>query len=90
VVPQFKANYIFASFSNDLEIDPENFTGRQTPLYFAAKQKQVEDVKLLIANGASVKNFVYGKTIEDIIKENIPNLDVVKETFPSYSSLKHM
>ena len=66
------------SFSDELDIDPENFTGRQTPLYFAAKQKQVENVKLLIANGASIKNVCYGKTVEDLIKENLPKLDVVK------------
>ena len=62
---------------NELEIDPEDFSGRRTPLYLAAKSKQKESVKLLISHGASTKSSCYGKTIEDLIKETIPDLNLV-------------
>ncbi len=62
---------------NELEIDSEDFSGRRTPLYLAVKSKQKESVKLLISHGASTKNSCYGKTIEDLIKDTIPDLNLV-------------
>ena len=65
-------------FRDELEIDPEDLAGRRTPLYLAVKSKQPEMVKLLIANGASVKSSCYGKTIDDLIKETLPAIRVVR------------
>ena len=64
----------------ELEIDPEDFKGRRTPLYLAAKSKQREIVKLLIGDGASIRNVCYGKSIEDLLQENLPDLRLVFET----------
>ena len=62
---------------DDIDVDPEDFNGRRTPLYLAAKSNQEEAVKLLIANGASIKNVAYGKTVQQLIKENCPHLNPV-------------
>jgi hypothetical protein len=70
-------NFFFQIFRDELEIDPEDFNGRRTPLYLAVKLKQPETARLLIANGASVRNVIFGKTVEDLIDENLPNLRLV-------------
>jgi hypothetical protein len=69
--------FFFLIFRDELEIDPEDFNGRRTPLYLAVKSKQPETARLLIANGASVRNVIFGKTVEDLIDENLPNLRLV-------------
>ena len=68
-------------------MDPEDFNGRRTPLYLAAKSNQEEAVKLLIANGASIKNAAYGKTVQQLIKENCPHLNPVSNE--QDQSIKH-
>jgi len=56
-------------------VDSEDLMGRQTPVYLAAKNNKEAAVRLLIAHGASLRNSVENKTLEQYLKEIMPNLD---------------
>ena len=47
-------------------------------MYIAAKNKNSEAVRLLIANGASILNTCFGKTVDETIQESMPYFDVKK------------
>ena len=57
-------------------IDGEDLNGRRTALYIAIKNKFTEMTKLLISKGASLNNVVFGKSLRDLCRENLPNLNV--------------
>ena len=62
----------------DANIDQEDGLGRRTPLYIAAKNKNSEMASLLISNGASTLNTAFGKTIQEVIEEQMPYFDTSK------------
>lgn len=59
-------------------VDAEDAVGRRTPLYLAAKNKHSEVARILLANGASTLNTSYGKTVEEVLQENMPYFDITK------------
>ena len=63
---------------HDANVDLEDGYGRRTPLYIAANEKASEIVNILIANGASVLNTCYDKTIKEVIGEKMPYFDIEK------------
>jgi len=56
-------------------VDAEDLMGRQTPVYLAAKNNKVEAVRMLIAHGASLRNTVENKTLQQYLREKMPELD---------------
>ena len=63
--------------------------GRQTPLYLAAKKQRAEACELLIAHGASLESKSFGKTVKEVLGENLPHLDPSKvKRVPLKSPLK--
>jgi len=56
-------------------VDSEDLMGRQTPVYLAAKNKKSDAVRILIAHGASLRNTVENKTLQQYLKEKMPNFD---------------
>ena len=63
---------------HDANIDQEDGLGRRTPLYIAAKNKNSEMASLLISHGASTLNTAFGKTIQEVIEEQMPYFDCTK------------
>ena len=63
---------------HDVNIDQEDGLGRRTPLYIAAKNKNSEMASLLISHGASTLNTAFGKTIQEVIEEQMPYFDCTK------------
>jgi ankyrin repeat protein len=63
---------------HDASVDAEDGMGRRTPLYLAATKKDSEAVKLLLGHGASTLNTCFGKTIQEVIEEQMPYFDVSK------------
>eukprot|EP00092_Neocalanus_flemingeri_P024278 GFUD01026328.1.p1 GENE.GFUD01026328.1~~GFUD01026328.1.p1 ORF type:complete len:1070 (+),score=218.12 GFUD01026328.1:113-3322(+) len=56
-------------------VDSEDLMGRQTPVYLAAKNKKSEAVRILIEHGASLRNTVENKTLQQYLKEKMPYFD---------------
>lgn len=76
-------------------VDPRDLTGGQTPLYLAAKNGHAKSVELLIAHGAQLSVKVYGKTVEDVIREKMPYFDpyrvsVIKKPSVSWDIGDHL
>ena len=63
---------------NEANIDQEDGLGRRTPLYIAAKNKNSEMCSLLISHGASTLNTAFGKTVQEVIEEEMPYFDTSK------------
>jgi ankyrin repeat protein len=57
-------------------LDGEDLSGRRTPLYVAASLQHRDAALLLLAHGASTKNVVFGRTVEDVLKEKLPSIDL--------------
>lgn len=57
------------------DVDPKDLKGSRTPLYMAAKNSHAEAVELLIAHGANLGQKCFGKTVQDLITENMPYFD---------------
>ena len=73
------------------EVDLEDGLDRRTPLYVSAINKHSEVTKLLLAYGASPMNTCFGKTIQEVIEENMSYFDVSKVQVikkPRQNSLK--
>ena len=49
--------------------------GQQTPLYLAIKANDEESVRLLIANGANLEHKVFGKSLQNHIKQKMSHVD---------------
>jgi ankyrin repeat protein len=56
-------------------VDPRDLAGGQTPLYLAAKGGRAEACELLISFSASLETKCFGKTVKQVIAENLPSLD---------------
>ena len=60
----------------DIDVDPKDNKGGQTPLYLAVKNKHPQIVEMLIENGASVDSVVLGKPVSVHILEKMPGFDL--------------
>ena len=79
-------NLVQILLDSGANVDCEDGLGRRTPLYIAAKNKDKALLKILLENGACTLNTCYGKTIQELIEENIPGFDTSEITVKKKSA----